>query len=220
MATHSSVLAWRILGTGKSGGLPSMGSHRVGHNWNNLAAAVLFQGNLFILGKGLHSLLPAAKQAQEERPSWGGRSHGFFRQISSSFCVFPPFVGEGGGAGHPPRYSGWAGYEETLNWAKVETSSGLALLAPIPQREMRLIPLQPVERTKEMWNQSRGLAAREISGLPIPSPCPGSLAGVPLDLRLSGTRAWGGVASAQHLLTRASGSPSQSPWSRGERERK
>ena len=32
MATHSSVLAWRIPGTGKPGGLPSMGSHRVGHN--------------------------------------------------------------------------------------------------------------------------------------------------------------------------------------------
>ena len=32
MATHSSVLAWRIPGTGESGGLPSMGSHRVGHN--------------------------------------------------------------------------------------------------------------------------------------------------------------------------------------------
>ena len=31
-ATHSSVLAWRILGTGKPGGLPSMGSHRVGHD--------------------------------------------------------------------------------------------------------------------------------------------------------------------------------------------
>ena len=32
MATHSSVLAWRTLGTGESGGLPSMGSHRVGHD--------------------------------------------------------------------------------------------------------------------------------------------------------------------------------------------
>ena len=32
MATHSSVLAWRIPGTGQPGGLPSMGSHRVGHN--------------------------------------------------------------------------------------------------------------------------------------------------------------------------------------------
>ena len=32
MATHSSVLAWRISGTGEPGGLPSMGSHRVGHD--------------------------------------------------------------------------------------------------------------------------------------------------------------------------------------------
>ena len=39
MATHSSVLAWRIPGTGEPGGLPSMGSRRVGHNWSDLAAA-------------------------------------------------------------------------------------------------------------------------------------------------------------------------------------
>ena len=39
MATHSSVLAWRIPGMGEPGGLPSMGSHRVGHDWSNLAAA-------------------------------------------------------------------------------------------------------------------------------------------------------------------------------------
>ena len=37
--THSSVLAWRIPGTGEPVGLPSMGSHRVGHDWSNLAAA-------------------------------------------------------------------------------------------------------------------------------------------------------------------------------------
>ena len=39
MATHSSVLAWRIPGTGKPGGMLSMGSHRVGHDWSDLAAA-------------------------------------------------------------------------------------------------------------------------------------------------------------------------------------
>ena len=39
MATHSSVLAWRIPGTGEPCGLPSMGSHRVGHDWSDLAAA-------------------------------------------------------------------------------------------------------------------------------------------------------------------------------------
>ena len=41
MATHSSVLAWRIPGTGEAGGLPSMGSHRVGHDWSDLAAAAV-----------------------------------------------------------------------------------------------------------------------------------------------------------------------------------
>ena len=40
MATHSSVLAWRIPGMAEPGGLPSMGSHRVGHNWCDLAVAV------------------------------------------------------------------------------------------------------------------------------------------------------------------------------------
>ena len=38
MATHSSVLAWRIPGMGEPGGLASMGSHRVGHDWSDLAA--------------------------------------------------------------------------------------------------------------------------------------------------------------------------------------
>ena len=42
MATHSSVLAWRIPGTGEPGGLPSMGSHRVGHDRSDLAAATAY----------------------------------------------------------------------------------------------------------------------------------------------------------------------------------
>ena len=39
MATHSSILAWRIPGTEDPGGLPSTGLHRVGHDWSDLAAA-------------------------------------------------------------------------------------------------------------------------------------------------------------------------------------
>ena len=39
MATHSSVLAWRTPETEEPGGLPFMGSHRVGHDWSDLAAA-------------------------------------------------------------------------------------------------------------------------------------------------------------------------------------
>ena len=42
MATHSSVLAWRIPGAGEPGRLMSMGSHRVGHNGSDLAAAADF----------------------------------------------------------------------------------------------------------------------------------------------------------------------------------
>ena len=41
MATHSSVLAWRVPGMGEPGGLPSMGPHRVGHVWGDLAAVVV-----------------------------------------------------------------------------------------------------------------------------------------------------------------------------------
>ena len=42
MATHSIVLAWRIPGTGEPGGLPSLGSHGVGHDWSDLAATAAY----------------------------------------------------------------------------------------------------------------------------------------------------------------------------------
>ena len=53
MATHSSVLAWRIPGTGEPGGLLSMGSHRVGHDRSDLAAAAA-----------------AAAESQDSRQRW------------------------------------------------------------------------------------------------------------------------------------------------------
>ena len=46
MATHSSVLAWRIPGTGEPGGLPSMGWHRVRHNWSDLAGLAYLSGGI------------------------------------------------------------------------------------------------------------------------------------------------------------------------------
>ena len=55
METHSSVLAWRIPGTGEPGGLLSMGSHRVGHNWSDLAAvAAAATMPYFVFLYGLH----------------------------------------------------------------------------------------------------------------------------------------------------------------------
>ena len=44
MAPHSSTLAWKIPWTGEPGGLPSMGSRRVGHEWSDLAAAAINKG--------------------------------------------------------------------------------------------------------------------------------------------------------------------------------
>ena len=51
MATHFSVLAWRIPGTGEPGGLPSMGSHRFGHDWSDLAAAAAVRTQEWNLNK-------------------------------------------------------------------------------------------------------------------------------------------------------------------------
>ena len=51
MATHPSVLAWRIPGMGEPGGLPSVGLHRVGHDWSDLAAAAAAAAYLHILNK-------------------------------------------------------------------------------------------------------------------------------------------------------------------------
>ena len=55
MATHSSVLAWRIPGTEGPGGLPSMGSHRVGHDWSDLAAAAAYKSiDLYLIFPGFY----------------------------------------------------------------------------------------------------------------------------------------------------------------------
>ena len=54
MATHSNVLAWRIPGTVEPGGLPPMGSHRVGHDWSNLVAAAAAVNYLSRKIKWLH----------------------------------------------------------------------------------------------------------------------------------------------------------------------
>ena len=50
-ATHSSVLAWRIPGTGEPSGLPSLGSYRVGHDWSDLAAAAAVAATLYCTSK-------------------------------------------------------------------------------------------------------------------------------------------------------------------------
>ena len=58
MATHSSVLVWRIPGTGEPGGLPSLGSHRVGHDWSDLAAAATVEVSIFQWVQKVHPSIP------------------------------------------------------------------------------------------------------------------------------------------------------------------
>ena len=87
MATHSSVLAWRIPGTGEPGGLPSMGSHRVGHD---LAAAAAVLPLLLLaagsparsvswVGSRWGSLLPSTCLSGPLRSFW--RRHPFPVQL-------------------------------------------------------------------------------------------------------------------------------------------
>jgi len=70
MATHSSVLAWRIPGMGEPGGLPSMGSHRVGHDWSDLAAAVTHCGNNSFLKMACSLLMGEAMATHSSILAW------------------------------------------------------------------------------------------------------------------------------------------------------
>ena len=56
MVTHSSILAWRIPGTEEPGGLPSMGSHRVGPDQSDLAAAAACPSKTYITRSGTFGL--------------------------------------------------------------------------------------------------------------------------------------------------------------------
>ena len=69
MATHSSILNWRIPGMGEPGGLPSMGLHRVGHDWSYLAAAAATAASLVTQ---LVRNLPAMQVTWVQSLGWEG----------------------------------------------------------------------------------------------------------------------------------------------------
>ena len=94
MATHSSVLAWRIPGMGEPGGVPSMGSHRVGHDWSDLAAAAGRRGQ----GRCVSRLLwkeawrrVLRSRAPTRRPCWhvGCRAKGSHLRLWYVYLEFP-----------------------------------------------------------------------------------------------------------------------------------
>ena len=79
MATHSSVLAWRIPEMEEPGGLPSMGSHRVRHDWSDLAAAAAAAANnpglIYIPFKGFTEEIENMELTQK-----------YHNDINLSFC--------------------------------------------------------------------------------------------------------------------------------------
>jgi len=98
MATHSSVLAWRIPGTGKPGGPPSTGSHRVGHDWSDLAAAAaaVFIWAPYWALRCLRREVPPLSNAVSHLPSLSF-SFCFFFFFSSRLLELPGFPGSTNG---------------------------------------------------------------------------------------------------------------------------
>ena len=94
MATHSSVLAWRIPGTVEPGGLPSLGSHRVGHDWSDLAAAAVT-----IYGEGNGTPLQySCLENSMDRGAWWAAIHGVAKsQTRLHFHFSFSCIGEGNG---------------------------------------------------------------------------------------------------------------------------
>ena len=97
MATHSSVLAWRIPGTWEPGGLLSMGSHRVGHDWSNAAAAVMSTPQLL---RFVWSIARALKETQKA---------GLGRRVDSQYTYHPMRMNQAG----KRQYSLWYSHQDT-----------------------------------------------------------------------------------------------------------
>ena len=87
MATHSSVLAWRIPGMGEPGGLPFTGSHRVRHDWRDLAAAAA----AFFIVQLWYPYMTAGKTIALTRPTFVGKVMSLlFNMISRLVITFFP----------------------------------------------------------------------------------------------------------------------------------
>ena len=136
--THSSVLAWRISGMAEPGGLLSMGSRRLGHNWSNLAAvAAAWEINRRRQWQLTPVLLPGKFHGQRSRVGfspWGRKELDMTEWLHSHFSVL--CIGEGNG--NPlkcswlenPRNGGawWAavyGVVQSRTWLKWLRSSSI-----------------------------------------------------------------------------------------------
>ena len=112
MATHSSVLAWRIPGTGEPCWLPSMGLHRVRHDWSDLAAAAA-------LAK-IQSRVPCGNWElkwscvpREKINLFNG--HMAFSQLQCATHLLNPYNNPLNGFNIPPFFSRW-GNRDSEKW--------------------------------------------------------------------------------------------------------
>ena len=122
MVTHSSVLAWRIPGTGEPGGLPSLGSHRVGHDKRLSSSSMAGLG--FLCGSAVKKL-PALQKMQDMGLTPGsGRSFGGGRATHLSIRAWRiPWTEEPGrlqSVGHTEL--------DTLKWLSMSAMAGLGFL--------------------------------------------------------------------------------------------
>ena len=114
MATHSSVPAWRIPGTGEPGWLPSMGSHRVRHDWSNLAAAAAVMGSLRV--------------GHDWADSLSLFTFMYWRRKWQPTAVFLPGESQGRGAWWAAVY-GITQSQTWLKWLSSSSSSSLKYIA-------------------------------------------------------------------------------------------
>ena len=133
MATHSSAPAWRIPWTGEPGGLPSMGSHRVGHDWSDLAAAAaaLYQLELFNDGEGCL----AKPQTPDPERNW----------VNLSLCVSVLAA-----QSCPPLWTPWTVASQapaSMEFSRQEYWSGVPF--PSPEPELRDIVTKNLKCRKD-----------------------------------------------------------------------
>ena len=120
MATHSSVLAWRIPGMGEPGGLPSMGSHRVGQDWSDLAAVAAATG-LVGLPRWLSGKESTCQCRRGRFDPWVGKIHG--RRKWQPTQIFLP--GKSHGQRSLVGYSSWGHKRVGHNLATKQQQTGL-----------------------------------------------------------------------------------------------
>ena len=133
MAPHSSVLAWRIPGTGEPGGLPSMGSHRVGHDCSDLAAAAALsrigaQMWASALCPGLEAQFPAGPREERGCGPLTGKDRAAAKSLQSCPTLCDPTDGSPLGSPDPGILQA-----RTLEWVAISFSSAQRLPEKLPE---------------------------------------------------------------------------------------